>query len=342
MDLCAETVRVSDRIILRSLEVDYAGAIAAGLSDWAVTQWLTHVPFPYALTDAEWFLGDDVSRGAMAVMVEGAFAGAVHIGRNGMLGYWLAPSYHGQGIMTCVVAALVGAHFAKGGGTLTSGYHLGNAASCNVLEKLGFRVTGHSLVGTARGHDVVLRRMVLTAQDWQNRLWITTPRLVIRPLRLRDAPNLTRFGGLPDVARMLGSVPAPWPLDHAEGWIAKGAWTGTLGFRLGVCLPGGTLIGMVGLGGQPISAAYFIDPDHAGHGYATEAMQALLGHAYARFDMDEIIADHFTDNPTSGRVLEKLGFQKTGEGTGTSAARLEPAPVVNYRLSKARFESLIP
>jgi RimJ/RimL family protein N-acetyltransferase len=341
MDLCAETVRVSDQISLRPLVAQDAGGIVAGLSDWAVTRWLTAVPFPYGLSDAAWFLTNDVSRGAMAIVVDGTFAGIVHIGVDGELGYWLGPAFHGQGIMTRAAAALVATHFVNGGGRLTSGYHVGNTASCNVLEKLGFRVTGHRMSRTARGNDVVIRRMVLTAQDWQNRLWITTPRLVIRPLRPRDAPNLTRFGGQPDVARMLGSVPSPWPQDHARDWIAKGAWRGKPGFRAGVFM-GSTLIGMVGLGGQPMGAAYFIDPAFAGRGIATEAMQALLAFAYARFDLDEIVADHFTDNPASGRVLQKLGFENIGEGMGTSAARLEPAPIVHYRLTKACFESLIP
>jgi [ribosomal protein S5]-alanine N-acetyltransferase len=169
MDLHPEIVAVSDGICLRPLAAGDARAIAAGLSDWAVTQWLTHVPFPYALSDAEWFLGNEASRGAMAVVVNDAFAGAVHIGSNGMLGYWLVRTHHGQGIMTRAAVALVRAHFARDGGPLTSGYHIGNTASCNVLEKLGFRVTGHSLVRTARGDDVVLRRMILTARDWQNR-----------------------------------------------------------------------------------------------------------------------------------------------------------------------------
>jgi RimJ/RimL family protein N-acetyltransferase len=342
MDLCAETVRVSDRVILRPLMARDAGAIVAGLSDWAVTQWLTRVPFPYALADAEWFIGNEVSRGALGIIIDGVFAGVVQIGTAGELGYWLAPACQGKGMMTLAAHAVVAAHFDKAGGRLISDYHVGNEASCNVLEKLGFRVTGHVRTRTARGEDVVSRCMTLSPQDWQNRLWIMTPRLVIRPLRLRDAPNLIRFGGLPDVARMLGSVPSPWPLDHAEGWIAKSVWTGKLGFRLGVWLQDGTLIGMVGLGGAPMSAAYFIDPGHAARGYATEAMQALLTHVYARFDLDEIVADHFTDNPASGRVLQKLGFQKMDEGMGKSLARLEPAPVVHYRLTKARFESLIP
>jgi RimJ/RimL family protein N-acetyltransferase len=341
MDLCAQVVRVDDRVTLRALVAQDAGAIAAGLADWEVTRWLTRVPFPYVLADAESFLGDPVSQGAMAIVVEGCFAGVVHIGHEDELGYWLTSAAQGQGTMTTAATALVAAHFDKGGSTLTSGYHLGNVTSCNVLEKLGFRVAGHSHVRTARGDDIVLRRMILTPQDWQNRLWITTPRLVIRPLLPRHAPALTAFGGQPDVARMLGSVPSPWPLDHARDWMAKGAWRGKPGFRAGVFM-GNRLVGMVGLGGTPMGAAYFIDPAFAGTGLATEAMQGLLAFAYARFVLDEVTADHFTDNPASGRVLQKLGFENIGMGMGTSAARLEPAPVVHYRLTKARFESLIP
>jgi RimJ/RimL family protein N-acetyltransferase len=341
MDLCAETVRVSDRVILRPLRAEDAGAVAAGLSDWKVTRWLTRVPFPYVVADAAWFLGDDVSRGALGIVVDGAFAGVVQIGIAGELGYWLDPAFQGKGIMTLAAEAVVMAHFDKGGGRLISDYHVGNTASCNVLEKLGFRVTGHVLTRTAHGEDVVARCMVLSPQDWQNRLWITTPRLVIQPLRIRDAPALTRFGGLPEVARMLASVPSPWPVDHALDWMAKGAWRGRAGFRVGI-FRDGTLIGIVGLGGTPMGVAYFIDPAHAGQGYATEAMQGLLAFAYARFDLDDIMADHFTDNPASGRVLQKLGFENIGTGLGESAARLEPAPIVHYRLTKARFESLIP
>jgi RimJ/RimL family protein N-acetyltransferase len=333
MDVCAEVVTVDDHVILRPLMAQDAGAIVAGFSDWAVARWLTTVPFPYGQSDAEWFLTNDVSRGAMGLIVDGTFAGIVHIGVGGELGYWLDRAFHGQGIMTRAAKALVAAHFAKGGGRLTSGYHVGNTASCNVLEK--------RIARTARGDDVVVRRMILTPQDWQNRLWITTPRLVIRPLRPRDAPNLTRFGGLPDVARMLGSVPSPWSIDHAIDWMRKGAWTGRLGFRLGV-FRDGTLVGMVGLGGTPVSAAYFLDPDHAGLGYATEAMKALLGFAYGRFTVDDIVANCFVDNPASGRVLEKLGFEKSGTEEGKSLARLEPAPMFHYRLTKARFESCNP
>jgi RimJ/RimL family protein N-acetyltransferase len=335
MDLCAEDVSVA----LRPLTPADAPAVAAGLADWEVARWLTRVPYPYSLADAEWFLGNPLSSGAQAIAVDGRFAGVVQIGAGRELGYWLSPAFHGLGVMTRAATLSVDAHMAAEGGPVISGYHLGNHASANVLEKLGFVVTGHEATTTVRGEAVVIRRMLLTPQAWRDRMWIETLRLTIRPLTLRHAEPMRQFAGQPEVARMMGSVPSPWPLDHAKAWIERAPWRGRPGFRAGVFLRGGPLIGMVGMSPAPIGIGYFIDPARAGHGYVTEALTALLDFAFAKWAPDEISAGRFDDNPASGRVLEKLGFVETGRGMGKSAARLEPAPIVHYRLTKAQFES---
>ncbi len=161
---------------------------------------------------------------------------------------------------------------------------------------------------------------------------IETARLIIRPLDPADAPALQRIGGQPEVARMLGTVGSPWTLDAVLAWIEVARWRDRPGYRLAVCLRNGLLIGQAGLGGTPVSCGYFIDPDHAGQGHATEAVRAVLADAFRRFDLPEVCADHFADNPASGRVLEKLGFERTRTGMGGSLARLEPAPNVHYRL----------
>ncbi len=163
-------------------------------------------------------------------------------------------------------------------------------------------------------------------------LILRTARLDLRPLVDADWPELARIGGQPEVARMMASVRAPWAEADVRAWIARSHWSGRPGFRLAVCLPDKALIGTVGIGPEATpSCAYFIDPAHAGQGYATEAMQALLADAIPRFVLTEIEADHFADNPASGRVLLKLGFVKTGTGMGTSGARDGPAPMVKYR-----------
>ena len=96
------------------------------------------------------------------------------------------------------------------------------------------------------------------------------------------------------------------------------------------------MIGVAGLGPNseptPCNCAYSIDPRHWGSGYAFEAMGAFFEYFMRKFNLSVVEADHFDDNPASGAVLRKLGFQELGKGMGKSQARLEPAPVTLYRL----------
>ena len=96
------------------------------------------------------------------------------------------------------------------------------------------------------------------------------------------------------------------------------------------------MIGLIGLGKAPgpglQTCAYFIDPAYWGQGYASEAMWGFLQAFGLRFDLDEIEAVYFDDNPASGAVLRKLGFKHCGTGMAKSQARLEPAAFTLYRL----------
>lgn len=141
MDVAIETPRLR----LRELRQDDRDAIVSGLNQWDVTRWLTVVPFPYAAADATWWLGT----------VKPAVPGCAHfaidkgdgligvVSIDDQLGYWLAKSHHGQGYMTEACAALLEWHFSvRPDDVVASGYHLGNAGSARVQQKLGFVATG--------------------------------------------------------------------------------------------------------------------------------------------------------------------------------------------------------
>ena len=101
---------------------------------------------------------------------------------------------------------------------------------------------------------------------------------------------------------------------------------------MGIYLRGkDTLIGMIGMGGQPVSLAYFIDQDHWRKGYATEAAMGAINHGVTTFGLTELVADAFVDNPASHSILKRLGFHATGQEMAKSAARLDAAPVILYR-----------
>jgi RimJ/RimL family protein N-acetyltransferase len=66
-------------------------------------------------------------------------------------------------------------------------------------------------------------------------------------------------------------------------------------------------------------------------------MRAFLADSFQRFDLSELTAAHFVDNPASGRVLTKLAFKRTGAGVRASAGRLEDAAEYLYRLTRDHF-----
>jgi len=165
---------------------------------------------------------------------------------------------------------------------------------------------------------------------------LRTKRLRLRPLVLEDWPAVQRIGGHPSVAPMLASTRTPWPKAAVQAWITERRYRGTPGFCAAIVMASRGVIGVAGFGPNSehtlCNCAYFIDPRHWGLGYASEAMGAFLDYFMRKFDLCQVEADHFDDNPASGAVLRKLGFQEIGKGAGKSQARLEPAPVTLYRL----------
>ncbi|MEZ5779747.1 MAG: GNAT family N-acetyltransferase [Paracoccaceae bacterium] len=323
------------RLTLRPLGPADEAPLVAALGDRQVSYWLTVVPFPYAPADFRDFAAQAEPGETWAIDDENGFAGV--IGLEGELGYWLASHVWGRGYATEAARAILAAHFADpAAGPIRSGHFDGNDRSRGVLTKIGFRPSGYCIRRPASrpSDEVLLCQMTLTRADWlaANPLRIETGRLVLAPLDAdRDWRDLARIGGDPAVAPMLMSVVSPWPEDEVRAWVARSLWRGFPGFRLGIFLKDGPLVGMVGLSPRPATVMYAIDPALWGRGYATEAMQVFLGWAVARFGLTGIEADHFADNPASGRVLEKLGFERIGSGTGTSRGRHEPAPNVLYR-----------
>lgn len=157
----------TSRLTLRPLEMTDADVITSLIADWDVIKWLTSPPYPYAVSDATWFIGDESSNGSYAIVLDGTFCGVVGFGEE--LGYWLGKPFWGRGIMTEAARAVVADQFARGHDRLRSGYVLGNTASENVLTKLGFVKTDiREDFSAPRNEKVRLQEMVLTRENWES------------------------------------------------------------------------------------------------------------------------------------------------------------------------------
>ena len=162
-------------------------------------------------------------------------------------------------------------------------------------------------------------------------MFARTKRLLLRPGWAQDAPALFRAIADEGIVRNLASAPWPYRPEDAEAFLAaerKPHEPSMLIFRRTAADP--ELIGSIGFGRGTDGErefGYWIARAHWGRGYATEAGRAVIDIARKGLRLPNLSAGHFTDNPASGRVLEKLGFRPIGRiAARYSAGRGAAAP----------------
>ena len=161
-------------------------------------------------------------------------------------------------------------------------------------------------------------------------MFARTARLLLRPGFPEDAPALAAAMSDQAIARNHAVVPWPYALRDAEAFLASPrdpVLPSLLVFERTDGPP--RLVGACGLSRRAsgaIELAHWIARPFWGRGMATEASSALIAIARA-LRLASLEASHFIDNPASGRVLAKLGF--------------EPLGIVAPRMSCARGEEAL-
>lgn len=148
---------------------------------------------------------------------------------------------------------------------------------------------------------------------------LRTRRLVLRPFEPADAPALSAYRSDPEVARFQ-SWEAPFRVESAEAFIAglAGGHLDTPGewFQLAVAdAATGALLGDLGQhtwADDPRQATIGVTLARAaqGHGYATEALTALLDHLLVDLGKHRVTADCDVRNTASAALLERVGMRR--------------------------------
>jgi RimJ/RimL family protein N-acetyltransferase len=175
-------LRVStERLVLRPIGPDDAGAVFALFANWNVTRFLSAPPWPYARSDAdEWTAivsrpdEDGANESAFAICRDGALAGVIGArlrpasdlqrGAGPNIGYWLGEPHWARGYMTEAACGFLAAVFQRlGSDMIYSGAFTDNTASLRVQEKLGFSRAGETMLySRPRGGDFPHANTVLT------------------------------------------------------------------------------------------------------------------------------------------------------------------------------------
>ncbi|MFD9794180.1 GNAT family N-acetyltransferase [Streptomyces sp. NPDC059070] len=146
-----------------------------------------------------------------------------------------------------------------------------------------------------------------------------TARLRLRPFNDADADSLFALHSSSHAMRYWDS--APWrERARSERFLtmcAKLAEDGT-GARVAIDRASdGAFVGWCSLTGwnpdyRSASLGYILNDTMWGHGYATEAVHAVLAWGFDTLDLNRVQAEVDTRNTASGRVLEKIGFVREG------------------------------
>ena len=146
-------------------------------------------------------------------------------------------------------------------------------------------------------------------------LVLETSRLMLRPWRESDIPELVPLIGAREVAATTLRIPHPYREEHAREFLATVPKQDEqlLSIRL---RSDGQLCGGVGLhpnrAHQHGELGYWLGVPFWGNGYATEAAGAVVRHGFEQVGLHRIFASHFEGNAASRRVLEKLSMRHEG------------------------------
>lgn len=148
---------------------------------------------------------------------------------------------------------------------------------------------------------------------------LSTPRLRLRRLTLRDAQDIYRYGRDPEVARYVlwdahrsigdsraylrymmrryhAREPASWGIEHRE----TGRVIGTIGFM------------WIQDENAAAEVGYSLAREYWNRGYMTEALKAVIRYGFDGLNLNRIEAQHETANPASGAVMRKCGMVHEG------------------------------
>ena len=165
--------------------------------------------------------------------------------------------------------------------------------------------------------------------------------LCLRPIRIGDAARFAVLCNDLAIARNTARIAHPYSRADAEEFVARRG-AGMFGddgeFVFAVCRDDEIVAcaGATRTSPGVFEIGYWVGAEYRGRGVATQAASAVTQFAFVHLGAELATAGFFADNPTSGRVLERVGFKPTGETVLMhSVGRGEEVETVRLALPRA-------
>lgn len=148
---------------------------------------------------------------------------------------------------------------------------------------------------------------------------VRTARLTLRPARAADLEAIWGFRRLDDVSRWITRAPATIE-EFRTSFEDPESLAKTIAIERAGHVIGDLMLDVrdawaqaeVAERARGVQAAlgWVIHPDHAGHGYGTEAVRELIRLCFEDLGLRRVTADCFAANEASWRLMERVGMRR--------------------------------
>ena len=174
---------------------------------------------------------------------------------------------------------------------------------------------------------------------------LETEDLILRKPRIRDAKDIYSYASDPEVARYVLWEPHRSVSETASfirdlrGRIRAGCPSSWVVVLRGT----GTVIGTVGFvwysaENNAAELGYSFSREYWNHGYATQALRAVIDAVFSSLPLNRLEAQHDVRNPASGRVMQKCGLTQEGILRGRILNKGEYVDTALYSILRSDWE----
>ena len=179
------------------------------------------------------------------------------------------------------------------------------------------------------------------SHDLNERVELTTERLLLRPLAIGDVDDLLAYASDTEVGRYL-ELPQPYTRDDAEEYVARRVlddWSSEAIFAM---VWEQHVVGTIGLHvrarDEIAELGYLLARSVWGRGIVPEAARAVIDWGFERYALHKIFARSDVRNRQSWRVMEKLGMTREGVLRGHRKLRDEHVDDACYGVLREEWE----
>lgn len=175
---------------------------------------------------------------------------------------------------------------------------------------------------------------------------ILTPRLLLRTPSLADAAAVQRAKEemWHDLQLWMSwSYDDQKTLEATQKYIASALGKSPHECLLGFRRDTGALAVSGGLAQETpgvYMTGYWVPKDQQGHGFATEATNAMIRYAFAALDAKAVLINYHEGNDKSRKVIEKLGFAPDGVDVKGCKRCLDGLPLDKFNFRRANADGL--